>query len=173
MWSDQTILMWMGVIWLVLRFQNCGMFLELIYRITSNISSRIQYANFSNITHCVKYASYIRSNTLYHYINTTLWLCHSSGVWSPVSRRGGPGQVMWNLWWLKWHWGRFFLEYFSFPCQFSFYQLLHTYLLLRARTIGPLVVGMSDLTQSVLSPRVIIIKKEAELFWPKLNALYS
>jgi hypothetical protein len=28
------------------------------------------------------------------------------------SHRGGPGsspgQVMWDLWWTKWHWGRFF-----------------------------------------------------------------
>jgi hypothetical protein len=28
-----------------------------------------------------------------------------------VSRRGGPssspGKVMWDLWWTKWHWGRF------------------------------------------------------------------
>jgi hypothetical protein len=37
--------------------------------------------------------------------------CHSSGGYSPASRRGGPGstpgQVMWDLWWTKWHWGRF------------------------------------------------------------------
>jgi hypothetical protein len=28
-----------------------------------------------------------------------------------ASRRGGPGsspgQLMWDLWWTKWHWGRF------------------------------------------------------------------
>jgi hypothetical protein len=22
---------------------------------------------------------------------------------------------MWDLWWTKWHWGRFFPEYFGFP----------------------------------------------------------
>jgi hypothetical protein len=37
--------------------------------------------------------------------------CHSSGGYSPASQSGGPGsslgQVMWDLWWTKWHWGRF------------------------------------------------------------------
>jgi hypothetical protein len=31
--------------------------------------------------------------------------------WSLASHRGGPvsnpGLVMWDLWWKKWHWGRF------------------------------------------------------------------
>jgi hypothetical protein len=39
------------------------------------------------------------------------WPCHSSGGCSPASHRGGlgssPGQVMWDLWWTKWYWGRF------------------------------------------------------------------
>jgi hypothetical protein len=26
-----------------------------------------------------------------------------------------PGQSMWNLWWTKWHWDRFFSELFGFP----------------------------------------------------------
>jgi hypothetical protein len=29
---------------------------------------------------------------------------------------------MWNLWWTKWHWDRFFSEYFGFPLSISFYQ---------------------------------------------------
>jgi hypothetical protein len=37
--------------------------------------------------------------------------CHSSGGYSPASHCGGPGsspgQVMWDLWSTKWHWGRF------------------------------------------------------------------
>jgi hypothetical protein len=37
--------------------------------------------------------------------------CHSSGGYSPASHRGGqgpiPDQVMWDLWWTKWHRGRF------------------------------------------------------------------
>jgi hypothetical protein len=26
-----------------------------------------------------------------------------------------PGQSMWDLWWTKWHWDRFFPEYFGYP----------------------------------------------------------
>ena len=25
---------------------------------------------------------------------------------------------MWDLWWTKWHWDRFFPEFFGFPSQF-------------------------------------------------------
>jgi hypothetical protein len=35
--------------------------------------------------------------------------------------------VKWDLWWTKWCWGRFFSEYFGFPCQSSFHQLLHNH----------------------------------------------
>jgi hypothetical protein len=34
-------------------------------------------------------------------------------------------QAMWDLWWTKWHWGRFPQKYFSFPSQFSFQWHLH------------------------------------------------
>jgi hypothetical protein len=27
---------------------------------------------------------------------------------------------MWDLWWTKWHWDRFFPEYFGFPLSISF-----------------------------------------------------
>jgi hypothetical protein len=27
---------------------------------------------------------------------------------------------MWDLWWTKWHWNRFFSEYFGFPLSISF-----------------------------------------------------
>jgi hypothetical protein len=29
---------------------------------------------------------------------------------------------MWDLWWTKWHWDRFFAEYFSFPLSVSFHR---------------------------------------------------
>jgi hypothetical protein len=29
-----------------------------------------------------------------------------------------PGQSVWDLWWTKWHWDRFFPEYLVFRCQF-------------------------------------------------------
>jgi hypothetical protein len=43
--------------------------------------------------------------------------------WGPDS---SPDQVMWDLWWTKRHWGRFFSECFGFPCK-VFYLLLHTH----------------------------------------------
>jgi hypothetical protein len=37
---------------------------------------------------------------------------------SPTSHRVGsgsrPGQSMWYLWWIKWHWDRFFSDFFLF-----------------------------------------------------------
>jgi hypothetical protein len=39
------------------------------------------------------------------------WTCRNSSDQSPASHRGGtgssPGQVTWELWWTKRHWGRF------------------------------------------------------------------
>jgi hypothetical protein len=29
---------------------------------------------------------------------------------------------MWDSWWTKWHWDRFFPEYFDFPLSISFYR---------------------------------------------------
>jgi hypothetical protein len=36
-----------------------------------------------------------------------------------------PDQSMWDLWWTKWHWGRFFSEFFGFPPPISFHHWLH------------------------------------------------
>jgi hypothetical protein len=33
-----------------------------------------------------------------------------------------PGQPMWDLWWTKWQWDRFFPEYFGFPLSISFHR---------------------------------------------------
>jgi hypothetical protein len=38
---------------------------------------------------------------------------------SPGSR---PGQSMWDLWLTKWHWERFFSEFFGFPLSISFHR---------------------------------------------------
>jgi hypothetical protein len=44
----------------------------------------------------------------------------------PASDRGGPGSIpgqsMWDLWWTKWHWDRFFPDYFGFPLSISFHR---------------------------------------------------
>jgi hypothetical protein len=40
--------------------------------------------------------------------------------------RGGtssnPDRSMWDLWWAKWHWDKFFSEYFGFPLSISFHR---------------------------------------------------
>jgi hypothetical protein len=33
-----------------------------------------------------------------------------------------PDQSMWDLWWTKWHWDRFFFQYFGFPLSVSFHR---------------------------------------------------
>jgi hypothetical protein len=30
-----------------------------------------------------------------------------------------PRPIQWDLWWTKWHWGRFFSEFFGFPRQYN------------------------------------------------------
>jgi hypothetical protein len=32
-----------------------------------------------------------------------------------------PAQSVWDLWWAKWHWDRFFPEHFGFPLSISFH----------------------------------------------------
>jgi hypothetical protein len=32
------------------------------------------------------------------------------------------GQSVWDLWWTKWHWDRFFSEFFGFPLSVSFHR---------------------------------------------------
>jgi hypothetical protein len=34
------------------------------------------------------------------------------------ARGSVPAQSMWDLWWTKWHWDRFFSELSVFPCRF-------------------------------------------------------
>jgi hypothetical protein len=38
-----------------------------------------------------------------------------------LNKKKIPGQSMWDLWWTKWHWDRFFLAYFGFPLPISFH----------------------------------------------------
>jgi hypothetical protein len=73
--------------------------------------------------------------------------CHSSGSCSSASHICGPGsrqgQVVWDLWWTKWHWGRF-PPSTSVPFfQFSFHRLLHIHRLSSgAGTIGQIVADV-------------------------------
>jgi len=38
---------------------------------------------------------------------------------SPVDTGWILGHSMWDLWWTKWHWDKFFSEYFVFPRQYN------------------------------------------------------
>jgi len=53
-------------------------------------------------------------------------LCHGSGSWSLAYHSGVPSSIldqsMWDLWWTKWRWDRFFSKYFRFPLSVSFRQ---------------------------------------------------
>ena len=51
-----------------------------------------------------------------HFTNQLTEACHAGG---PVSI---PGQSVWDLWRTKWHWDRFFPEYFGFPLSISFHR---------------------------------------------------
>jgi hypothetical protein len=53
---------------------------------------------------------------------------------------------MWDLWWTKWHWGRFFSEYFGFPYQL--HQLIH--ILIKDKTT-PSCVTVEVFTTSILN----------------------
>jgi hypothetical protein len=53
-------------------------------------------------------------------------IAHAVSRQVPAAAVWVRAQVMWDLWWTKWHWGRFSSTSVS-PCQFLFHRLLHTY----------------------------------------------
>jgi len=81
------------------------------------------------------------------------------GSQSPAFRLGGrgsiPGQSTWDLWWTKWHWYRFFPEYFGFSLVFIIPSVPHAHLRLHValtrtkgrnlgifqKSVAPLAVG--------------------------------
>jgi hypothetical protein len=65
-------------------------------------------------------------------------------TWCYITEGSSPGQVMWDLWWTKWHWRQVFSEYFGFHYQFAFHRLLYIYhhLSTGAGTIGQLVADV-------------------------------
>jgi hypothetical protein len=71
---------------------------------------------------------------------------------------------MWDLWWTKWHWG-FFSEYFGFPCQSSFHQLLHNH---QHRSSGAGTIGQQWPTYQVdsVSPHLEKLKKKLVAGFP-------
>jgi hypothetical protein len=122
----------------------------------------------SNLTHALIYrlcynlwsAGRIRSQALRQCIIQVNLACTGSGSIS--------AQVMWDLWWTKWHCGRF-LRALRFPL--SFHQLLHTHHLSSgAGTIGQIVAGVpSGLS---LNPPPTSKKKINKKFWGKQIAYF-
>jgi hypothetical protein len=55
------------------------------------------------------------------------WLRRLVAGLSPRRPGSDPGDhFMWDLWWTKWHWDRFFVKYFDFPLSiYSTVTLLH------------------------------------------------
>jgi hypothetical protein len=81
------------------------------YRVTyilTNYSSCFPSGRPSGITRSPKLRASLHTCT---YLHQLIRPCHSSGGESPVSHRGGlsssPGQVVCDLLWTKWYWGRF------------------------------------------------------------------
>jgi hypothetical protein len=72
-----------------------------------------------------------------------LWPYHSLGSKSLVSHYGSPGQVMFNLWWTKRHWGRFSPNTSVFPaCHPTDSSTLIITIIREAGTVGQMVVDM-------------------------------
>jgi hypothetical protein len=79
---------------------------------------------------------------------------HGRAMAQAVSRRsphrGDPGsspaQSMFDLWWTKWYWDRFFPEYFGFPLSITFHRCSIT----NKRTKTPITVTI--LTELPLFP---------------------
>jgi hypothetical protein len=62
-----------------------------------------------------------------HFWNTDVQCqVHQSRAMAQAVSRGGPGSIpaqsMCDLWWSKWHWDRFFPEFFGFPLSISFHR---------------------------------------------------
>jgi hypothetical protein len=70
--------------------------------------------------------------------------CHGLGGDVSASQRGGPdslpSQSMWDLWWTKWYWDRFYSEFLGLPCQYHSTVALKTHIIW-GRTIYPLMAA--------------------------------
>ena len=70
---------------------------------------------------CVKLSvDALSHNREIHHSELFCWPCHGSGSRSAASYRGD--QSMWDLCQTKWHWKRFFFQYFTYPLSVSFHH---------------------------------------------------
>jgi hypothetical protein len=54
---------------------------------------------------------------------------------------------MWDLWWTKWHWDRFFSEYFGFPLSISFHRCCVTRKRTKNNNIAIFITGLKKKPQ--------------------------
>jgi hypothetical protein len=107
------------------------------------ISERFIYL-FTSVLSC----GYVKCSIFYKGdgLRLTISVCYSweMGLNIGLDASFGPGSSLGqDLWWTKWHWGRFFSEYFGFPCKISFHQLLHNHHLSSgAGRVGQLVADV-------------------------------
>jgi hypothetical protein len=96
-----------------------------LFSVRGWVNPRAMRNSYGNGVTCIRSPDV---NKITYYRNWNRWPCHGSGrSGKPLaSHCGGPGsilgQFMWNLWWAKWHWDRFFPEFFGFPLSISFHR---------------------------------------------------
>jgi hypothetical protein len=75
-------------------------------------------------------------------------LCHGSSSLSHGPHCGVPGlcpgESIRDLWWKKWHWYKFYSEFFGFPCQYHSIMALHSHVS-GGWAIGPLEAEVQGL----------------------------
>jgi hypothetical protein len=80
-----------------------------------------------------------KMNALKYWMGPVIAQAVSRRLPTAAARGSSPGQVMWDLWWTKWHWCR---------CQFAFQRLHHTHHLSSgagtiAQTVAAVPSGLS------------------------------
>jgi hypothetical protein len=84
-----------------------------------------------------------------------------------------PGQPMWDLWWTKWHWGRFPSKYFGFPLIMIISQMLICHWLWGQQQNQPTnTISWPEYWISLLIVHLaeLRIKKFSFSLWPQIEA---
>jgi hypothetical protein len=106
--------------------------------------------NYGLTTVVARIRSQVRSYGIFGARSFNITKRFPTGKLRPYDRGGPdsiPGQVIWNLWWTKWHQGRLF----RFPCPFSSLQILHSHQSSGAGTTVQLVAEVPSRLRSHLT----------------------